>query len=194
MKSFVMFMEILYRDTLPQFKEKHLEYYSKAIELKETCVSVSNWRSDTYNTLNAYDLRDDALFKDLISDITKEVIFFSKQFGVVSEDIDCTAAWINISEPGNYQEYHLHTNNHFSAVYYLKVPLKSGDIVFRSAACQTDMYPLPIKTIEMANYKTFTVSPEESELLIFRSNLMHMVEKNKSDDTRVSIALNFNIK
>jgi len=42
-----------------------------------------------------------------------------------------------------------------------------------------------------ASYKSCFYTPKESMILIFRSNLLHMVEKNNSDTDRISIAMNF---
>jgi hypothetical protein len=55
------------------------------------------------------------------------------------------------------------------------------------------MFPLPASVYVPSNYKTCTYTPQESMLLIFRSNLLHMVEKNKSDEDRISISMNFTV-
>jgi ectoine hydroxylase-related dioxygenase (phytanoyl-CoA dioxygenase family) len=55
-----------------------------------------------------------------------------------------------------------------------------------------DMYPLPKEeTVTYAGVKTFKFTPVANDLLIFRSNVMHMVNQNKSDRDRVSISINF---
>ena len=183
---------MIYKTNLSFYKSKNKFFYEKVIELEKTVNPVTDWRCDTYNTLDSYSLKNDTLFVDLIERITKEVVGFSKSFGVTSENINCSDAWLNLAHPNSYQEYHTHPNNHFSAVYYVKTPKNSGNIVFRSAESYTDMYPLPSKSFEIPNCKSYWVSPVECDLIIFRSNLSHMVEQNKSSDDRVSIALNFN--
>jgi uncharacterized protein (TIGR02466 family) len=137
---------------------------------------------------------NDLLFKDLIKYVTDQVSALAVEFGCAPNSAVVTDSWINVSCPGDYQEYHNHTGSHFSTVYYVTAPKDSGNIIFRSFEADTDMFPLPIQTINYASYKTFSFPPEEGELLIFRSNLRHMVEKNKSDDSRISISMNFRIQ
>jgi ectoine hydroxylase-related dioxygenase (phytanoyl-CoA dioxygenase family) len=56
------------------------------------------------------------------------------------------------------------------------------------------MFLLPIESENYNTYKTFSLRPIEGHLVIFRSNLKHMVEKNISNESRISIAMNFIVK
>ena len=47
------------------------------------------------------------------------------------------------------------------------------------------------KNLNKISYPACWYEPENSMLLIFRSNLIHMVEKNNSNDDRISISMNF---
>jgi hypothetical protein len=76
-------------------------------------------------------------------------------------------------------------------VYYLQVGNDCGNIIFRSFEADTDMLPLPADILTYPNYKTMSIMPEEDNLLIFRSNLKHMVEKNISNVQRISLSMNF---
>jgi uncharacterized protein (TIGR02466 family) len=85
----------------------------------------------------------------------------------------------------------MHSNNHFSAVYYIKTPENCGNIVFKKDSLD-EMFPLPIDEYnEVASYSTRFITPKSGVLIIFKSNIQHMVEKNKSNNDRVSIAMNF---
>jgi hypothetical protein len=55
------------------------------------------------------------------------------------------------------------------------------------------MYTLPVEgNLEnFASRKTCTYEPVDDLLLIFRSNVPHMVEKNYSKELRISISANF---
>jgi uncharacterized protein (TIGR02466 family) len=165
-----------------------------ALQLKETLPQSSDWRCGTFTTLNRYDMINDPLFKDFINYVTDQVSQFAVEFGCNPNSASVTDSWINVAQPGDYQEYHIHTGNHFSAVYYVTAPKDSGNIVFRSFEADTDMFPLPVKMMNYTSYKTFSIPPEEGTLLIFRSNLRHMVETNMSNESRISIAMNFIIK
>ena len=189
-----LFTELLYRTNLSQHSDKNDYFYNKIQNLKLEDNNKVDWKCDTFSSLFIYDLINDAEFKPVLEDIKKEVIKFSKEFGVITEDIFCSDAWINSAGPDEYQEYHLHPVSHFSIAYYIKTPNNCGDIVFRSHEVSTDMFPLPVEIITPANFKTTKHTPKENDLLIFRSNLYHMVEKNKSNSNRVSISANFILK
>jgi uncharacterized protein (TIGR02466 family) len=187
-----IFHESLYRETLLEFQWDNELFYKKGLELKSNVKPISEWRCDTFNTLGSYELSNDVLFKNLLKTISKHVIEFAKSYGVEGLPLKNNSSWINIASPGNYQEYHMHPKNHFSAVYYVKSPNQGGNIVFRSHEADRDMFPLPdIKILQSSNFKTFSVKPNACDLLIFRSNLLHMVEKNLSTEDRVSIAINY---
>lgn len=173
----------------------------KAYDLQEMYREKETvWNCDTYNTLDNYNYKNDTDFiiNKLVECCTLEILDFSKEFGVQKKinDIRCIDFWFNISNPGNYQEFHQHANSHFSIIYYVKAPINSGDLVFQNPTSPSDMFPLPIGKNDYndASYKTCRYSPIESTVIIFRSTLTHMVEKNRSLSDRISIAMNFVIK
>jgi uncharacterized protein (TIGR02466 family) len=99
---------------------------------------------------------------------------------------------MNVSTKGDYQEYHNHPNCHFSLAYYVKAPENSGKIVFKSH--EQDMLPLPVAKYNDYSSTVVSIKPKESMMVAFRSNLLHMVEQNKSDEERISITMNFIVK
>ena len=174
--------------------------YDKAKEYQETYKTNSTeWRCDTFNTLDNVDLTNEPLFEELIKFCKLHVVEFSREFGPkVNQktgipDVVCDSAWINITPPGEYQEYHYHSSSHFSLVYYIKTPENCGDLVLRSHESHMNMFPLPVMRKVVANTSTCSFTPIESQLVIFRSNIMHMAEKNKSNEDRISVAMNFTI-
>ena len=192
----IMFMSILYSNNLSQHRDKNEYFYKKVLEIKEKNKNTpqkSGWICDTFNTDGLYDLYQDPVFQPILQDIKSEVLKFSKEFGQGNDDIMYNGGWINLAPPGAYQEYHVHGNSHFSIVYYIDVPNNSGDIVFLSPeATVADMYPLPKEEkVTYAGMKTFKFKPAANDLLIFRSNVMHMVNQNKSNRDRISISINF---
>ena len=192
----VMFMNILYSNNLAQHRDTNEYFYKKVLEIKEKNKNVpqkSEWICDTFNTDGLYDLDKDPIFQPILRDIKSEVLKFSREFGQNINDIRYNGGWINLANPGAYQEYHVHGNSHFSIVYYINVPKDSGDIVFLSPeATVADMYPLPKEEkVTYAGVKTFKFTPVENDLLVFRSNIMHMVNQNHSNQDRVSISINF---
>jgi uncharacterized protein (TIGR02466 family) len=185
------FPTFIYRNSLVAFSEMKESFVCRAYEIKEKYPnSKSKWNCDTYNTQNVYNLIDDEMFKGLVKACEQEVQKFATEFGVMSQ-AKCVDAWLNISKDGQYQEYHVHPGRHFSLVYYVKTPVNCGNIRFKSPSADTDMFLLPISDFTNASYSTCYYEPEENVVLIFRSNLQHMVETNKSNEDRISIAMNF---
>jgi uncharacterized protein (TIGR02466 family) len=193
-----IFPTLIHEEMLLDF-EKHNDYLiNKAYELKNKLSDEvkTDWRCDTFNTLDAYDhsQEKDPIIEELINTCRVKTIELAKEYGVTRTDLTCVDFWFNISQPGNYQEYHQHANCHFSLTYYLKTPKDCGNIVFKSTDAITDMYPLPVDYYTYSSFKTFTFEPKENLLLIFRNNLLHMVEKNMSSEDRVGITMNFSYK
>lgn len=181
---------LIYRNVLTQFTGLNNYFIHKAKEIREKNPNPTTcWDCDTYNTQELYDFLNDENLKEFISVCESEVNKFSQHFGV-SLPAKCVDAWINVSSPGDYQEYHIHPLRHFSLVYYVKSNENSGNIRFKLNNAN-DMFPLPIDKYTNASFDDCYYKPEESSILIFRSNLQHMVEKNKSFEDRISIAMNF---
>lgn len=184
--------------TLIEYKTldfNNAEFIKRSMQLKSSIIPLNEWQCDTFSTLNTeYNLLEDPLFSELLDTISKDIFNFATNYGDMSDKtVRCSGAWINVSSPGNFQEFHNHTSNHFSAVYYVRVPSNSGNIVFRSYDHAGDMFALPfnINTEKEPAFRTYFVTPKDSALIMFRSNLEHMVQKNRSTDDRISIALNY---
>lgn len=192
------FPTLILKKSLPQF-DQHLDYLAdKAYALRQQLPETkTGWNCDTYNTLDNYkfDQDSDQVVRDLALQSILETWEFSREFGVNKplEKFRCIDFWFNIAEPGAYQEFHQHANSHFSLVYYVRTPENCGDIIFQNPTTPLDMYNLPIEQFNANSYRSCRYSPEQGSILLFRSNLAHMVEKNLSGKDRISIAMNFRI-
>ena len=82
--------------------------------------------------------------------------------------------WFNRMEPGHITGLHSHDNDDevLSVVYYLKVPRNSGNLVLHTP-------------------KKMVIRPRAGDAIFFDPALPHEVTKNNSDETRLSLALNF---
>lgn len=187
-----MFVELAYRKTMPSLAQNNGAYTARALEVFPQASANKDWMCDTVTTMGStYNLLTDDLFAFAISECGAEVFQFASQFGVTRTDLRCVEGWLNIAMPGQYQEFHRHPMSHFSVVYYVQTPENCGDIVFRSAASESDMFPLPTPRPEFANAKTHREPAVAGDMLIFRSNMAHMVMKNQSNEPRISLALNY---
>lgn len=151
------------------------------------------WRCNTFTSLSStYDLKTDLTFIELINQAETLVNQFAKEcFGVSKKAVYCDDAWFNISYPGDYQEYHMHRDSHFSISYYLKAPNDSGNFVVVPPSYFTESYPIPSDSTNIGNATNYSIEPKENKIIIFRSNVNHMVEMNKSNEERISVSMNF---
>ena len=104
--------------------------------------------------------------------INKSLVIPHKQLGFSYNEF-----WFNISNPGDNTGWHDHKENaKISGVYYISVPKKSGNIIFRKK--------------NKNKYQKWFVKPQDGMMLLFPSKLEHCVETNKSCDTRISLSFN----
>ena len=94
--------------------------------------------------------------------------------GRQSAELRC-GFWFNDMQPGDVTLPHTHDDDDewLSGVYYLQVPADSGDLVIRHQG------------------EKLQVAPEDGKLVLFPANAMHEVEKNRSQQRRLSIGINF---
>lgn len=191
------FPTLISYEILEELSQYNLALKNKAILLKSQNNSTFNttWACDTFNTMGIYDYRldQDLTVLDFVEKIKEKILKFSKEYGVSKSinSLECTDFWFNISKHGDYQEFHRHANSHFSIVYYITAPKNSGNLIFQSFETNTDMFTLPAESTTDASCKTCEYEPIASALVIFRSNLIHMVKKNHSSEDRISISANF---
>jgi uncharacterized protein (TIGR02466 family) len=186
------FVEGIYHTNLKDLKIYN-DYFIKKIlddEAKNACSqnTQNHWLCDTFN----YRIDDDLIFNETLDTFKYHVGCFAKSFLSKNKKVKFNDGWLNLSNPNSFQEYHVHPHSHFSAVYYVKVPKNSGKIVFKKRG-STNMFDFEVTDFNELNGNTFLMEPKECDFLIFRSDLEHMVEKNKSCEHRVSLAMNFTL-
>jgi hypothetical protein len=92
----------------------------------------------------------------------------------VSTDKLKAGFWFNAMEAGQRTSPHHHDENDelLSAVYYIRVPEQSGDLVLYS------------------DDRKITVQPQEGKLVTFAPAILHEVTVNHSAEMRLSVAMN----
>jgi len=82
--------------------------------------------------------------------------------------------WFNVMGPGDKTTLHQHDDDDelLSAVYYIKVPNNSGNLILGKAPAFT------------------TVTPEEGMFAFFPPNMPHEVTENLSSKSRISLGIN----
>lgn len=170
--------------------EQNRIWRDRALDIRKQYPSSRNWEGGTYTTINGdYSVTSDAVFLPLVDAVTKHANEFAKAHASDFE-YKSQGGWLNVSEPGNSQEFHAHNDAIISAVYFISAPASSGNLVFEDPK-QPDMLPLRnLKEPKAINADRVSFEPKEGTLILFRSYLRHMVTRNMSNDVRVSASFN----
>ena len=102
--------------------------------------------------------------------------------------------WAIINKGGSTNLRHQHGNSTISGAYYVKAPENAGDIIFY------DPRPAPVYSHPNAlspnslNAQVNGISPREGALVLFPSYLDHSVNENMSNEERIVISFNINLK
>mgnify|MGYP000160781856 CR=1 FL=1 len=97
------------------------------------------------------------------------------------------SAWITIMPPGEFYMMHTHPNAILTGTYYISIPENSGDFAF------LDTQEMAIDPIN-GKAKLVRVPPKEGNLVFFPAYVMHEVQKNNSNDVRISITFDLKLK
>lgn len=156
---------------------------------KKISQGGKNWNSNVYNTLTTFDLRNDKLFDCVTTLVEENVNHFAKILGSNCE-YKCKDSWFNIYRKKDYQEQHIHSDSHFSAIYFLKCDENSSPVIFFNPI--QEMIELKNFQSNELNYANCKYKAIERSLIIFRSHVVHMVPQNMSDQ-RITLSFNFSI-
>ena len=178
-----------HKDVLSSHEHKSLVDHVDRIK-QEIPSGGDNWLGSIYTSCDTYDVRQDMQFEPLLKNIHSHVQSYAEMHNSVY-NYECQQAWFNESVENQFQEFHTHASNVISAVYYLRVPEGSGDIVFKDPK-HPDMNPLKnITELNDLNFATVNFEPIEKRLIICRSYLPHMVKPGKNKIGRISVACNY---
>lgn len=163
-------------------------YESKLVDSGGRVVAnESGWQSDSIE-------RGNVLFDSLTLKLQKLLYVAMREGMGIHQDsrVSFGNFWINIAQPGAYMRTHIHPMSVYSGVVYLKTPVNSGRIFFEDDQHRTlELYSRTPKAVEATlQYHSYFFDPKPGTLLLFPATLPHFVEKNKSEEDRVTIAFN----
>lgn len=170
--------------------EENADFITEIEKLKsKITVGGRNWNTDVYNTCDTYDLRKNKILKNLCKKIEEHTNIFAKSFNS-EHNYKLTDCWFNYYNQGDFQETHHHANSIFSAVYFFSNPKNSGQLSFENPI-EPDMFPVKNVT-EFNNLNSLgcDYAPLSKTLIIFRSNIRHMVSRGHNTEPRITAAFN----
>jgi uncharacterized protein (TIGR02466 family) len=121
---------------------------------------------------------------------------FINQMGIDKKltNIKILNMWSMVNGKNTFNTKHNHPNSYFSAVYYIKINKDSGHIKFFDPKEVKTMYFKAVGKLNEFSTNILKIKPEEGKLLLFPSYLHHSVEENLSDEDRIAISFNLDIK
>ena len=176
------------------FNEELSNYIYKLYEIDSKGVDRSNrggWHSKTFelNDKNSIQLK-------FALELQKYILktFTNLGWKTENQNIRIREMWAIINKKDDFNVVHTHPNSLLSAAYYVKAPNNCGrfqiedlNIVKRHAS------PLIANQNEL-NMNVAGLEVTEGDLLIFPGYLPHKVARNETDDDRIVISFNVDIK
>ena len=176
------------------FNEELSNYIYKLYEEDSEGVDRSNrggWHSKTFelNDKNSIQLK-------FALELQKYILktFTNLGWRTENQNIRIREMWAIINKKDDFNVVHTHPNSLLSAAYYVKAPNNCGrfqiedlNIVKRHAS------PLIANQNEL-NMNVAGLEVTEGDLLIFPGYLPHKVARNETDDDRIVISFNVDIK
>ena len=162
-----------------------------------------SWPSSNVSNVGGWQSEPD-LMNWKIPELEKFTEWVDRAFGaVMAAELGTTrfksrysvVAWANVNEYGDYNRTHIHSNNHWSGVYYVDIgqPMPShtpnGDIEFLDPRPVVGVFDFP----KISAAGTWTIQPESGLMLLFPSWLRHSVLPYFGEGVRVTIAFNIRV-
>ena len=189
------FPTLIYIKDLPNAVQLNQYLEQKIIQWSQQDKGVSKTNAGGWHS------KTDMNQKEEYNVLTKELFamqdeIFEKEFLTMKPVIG--NMWANINYPGGYNRPHLHPNSLFSGVYWIKTPIKSGNLMLYD--------PRPGVHTTMPNrnadgpkegqlppdlWREVHYEPIAGRIIMFPAWLWHEVQPNRSNDTRISVSFNF---
>ena len=175
---------------LNQYLEQQIVKWSQIDPEGKKRTNVNGWHSKT-----------DMNLKEEYNVLTKELFamqneIFAKEFLTMKPALG--NMWANINYPGGYNRPHLHPNSLFSGVYWIKTPVKSGNLMLYDPRPGVHT-PMPNRNADGPKegqlppelWREVHYEPIAGRIIMFPAWLWHEVRPNESNDTRISVSFNF---
>lgn len=176
-----LFPTCVFEFRLPNHEVANARWAEKIIELHTGSRDLHLFQTGN----NLHELEAFSALTDHIHKAARTVL---ETLDATYQEIAITGCWANIQRKNSTFNVHSHPNSFLSGVYYVKTPANSGKIVFKKRIVN-DIVPL-FKQPNELNEALHKCAPEAGMMLLFPSWLEHYVERNGSDESRISISFN----
>lgn len=156
-------------------------------------MAFFNWQEVYQNfgnttSLNRYILKNDVMFS-INEFIETSVNEYLKTICAPKNEVKLkiTQSWVNYTKEGQHHHLHSHANSFLSGVFYIKADREKDKIYFQKSLYNCIV--LPSENFNTFNSTTWWIEVGTGDLLIFPSDLGHMVKEVKGED-RISLSFN----
>ena len=111
-----------------------------------------------------------------------------------NQNIRVKEIWAIINKKNDFNVVHTHPNSFLSAAYYVKAPKNCGKFQVESLNIAKRHLSPEVSNKNEFNAQVAGLEVNEGDLLIFPGYLPHKVAKNESDQDRIVISFNVDIK
>jgi len=128
--------------------------------------------------------------KRIAAFIDKSVQSYFKEVYAAKHEVKpyVTQSWANYTTKGQYHHKHAHPNSFISGVFYASAMASRDRIYFYKDGYQ--QLKVTTESWNHWNSESWWFPVESGKVVLFPSNLTHMVETVQVEDTRISIAFN----
>jgi len=129
-------------------------------------------------------------------EVQKYVLNAFQNYGWKTNDVNIRIKemWAIINKKNDFNVIHTHPNCYLSAAYYVKAPKNCGRFQVESPnIARRHSYPEISKQNDL-NVEVAGIEIEEGDLLLFPGYLPHKVAKNESEEDRIVISFNVDVK
>jgi uncharacterized protein (TIGR02466 family) len=131
---------------------------------------------------------------DLLREINLNACEYLEKLGMSSDKGFNITSWLNVNPSGTGHVIHEHYGAMISGTVYIKVPKNSGNIVFydnnKTRVQNNIFYRRYQDRITEYNKEFISVEPAEAIMILFESWVSHSVDRNITDENRISVSFN----
>ena len=184
----------------PLYVKENIFYDERVNEYLRSCEYERMVSKNGDYTKNKYILEQPEVL-DLKKAIQSSIDDFVFNQLHVADDVQfyVTNSWVVKHSPGDWAQFHIHTNCLLSGVYYFDVKENQGELCFtKDLGNANTIFPLNVnlefKENNLFNSKKWYMNPENGTIYIFPSWLLHNVSVNETPIERYSLAFNVHLK
>lgn len=150
--------------------------------------NYNNWISENQDVLDQPDFQN--LREQVYGGLSE--YFYGIMNARNNVEIYITESWFNKTEKGQSHHRHWHPNSLVSGIVYIASEGTSGSTRFITS--QFDTIEYNISESNIYNSRSWSIVPEVNTMMLFPSNVEHLVEEYLGDSPRITLSFNTFVK